>query len=151
MSRSSPKAVRPSRRAAAIGVVESVEVADDAHALAAAACRRLEDERRPTPTRSRDERLVRLVGVVVAGDDREIPRLVASRRAAALSPRARMAAGGGPTQRIPAADHALGEVGVLAQEAEARMDGVGAHRSGRGNDRRCVQEVDRRLARPRQG
>ena len=46
---------------------------------------------------------VRLVGVVVAGRGPGRRAIAASRRAAALSPIARIAAGGGPTQRIPAA------------------------------------------------
>ena len=37
-----------------------------------------------------------------------------------------MAAGGGPIQISPAADHSLGKGGVLGQEAVPRMDGVGA-------------------------
>ena len=59
-----------------------------------------------------------------------------------------MAAGGGPTQRMPGLDHALGEVGVLREEAEAGVEGVGVRSSSGGDDGFGVQEVDRRPGRP---
>ena len=55
-----------------------------------------------------------------------MPSDAASRRAAALSPIARIASGGGPTQRQPGGDDGLGELRVLGEEPEARVDGVGA-------------------------
>ena len=64
------------------------------------------------------------------------PSEAASRRAAALSPIARIAAGGGPTQRIPAASDGLGEVGVLGEEPETGVERVGAGGAGRRDDRR---------------
>ena len=46
--------------------------------------------------------------------------------ALALSPSASIAAGGGPIQVSPASMHGLGEVGVLGEEAVARVHRVGA-------------------------
>ena len=149
ISRSSPNAACASRRAAASASGSVAGSRTDAHALAAAAGRRLDEERvadrcggarsAPRPT-GRRRRSPARTGT---------PSDAASRRAAALSPIARIAAGGGPTQRMPAASTALGEVGVLGEEAEARMERVGAgwrarrrrrrrRRAGRGaRARRC--------------
>ena len=57
---------------------------------------------KPMPLRLAQELRVRLVVAVVAGQRRHA-ELAASRRPAALSPSARMAAAGGPTQVMPAA------------------------------------------------
>ena len=71
-----------------------------------------------------------------------MPRLAASFRLAALSPMARMAAGGGPTQRPGPNNTTLGEVGVLGEKAEAGMEGVGVHVSSGRDHGLPVQEVD---------
>ena len=55
---------------------------------------------------------------------------------------ARMAAGGGPTQAMPAASTASAKLGVLGEEAEARMDGVGAAAVAARDDGLDVEEVD---------
>ena len=60
-----------------------------------------------------------------------------------MSPIARIADGGGPTQRSPAAVDRLGEVRVLGEEPEARVDGIGAGRPSGVDDGGDVQEVDR--------
>ena len=77
---------------------------------------------KPIRSAARRERLVGLVVAVVAGRRPGRRASPARRRAAALSPIARIAAGGGPTQRMPGGDHGLGEVRVLGEEAEPRMD-----------------------------
>ena len=80
----------------------SARFANDPHPLAAAARRRLDQEREADPP----------AAAVRASSDWSAssypgstgtPSDAASRRAAALSPIARMPSGGGPTQRIPAA------------------------------------------------
>ena len=81
---------------------ESRGFTDDMHALAAAAGRWLDDDRVADPRCCGRQGRVRLIGAVVAGEDRD-PRPAARALAAALSPIARIATGGGPTQRIPAA------------------------------------------------
>ena len=106
MSRSSPNAAAASRRAAARRVGQARRVADDVHPLAAAAGRRLDQQRVADPSPRHPQGRVRLVRAVVAG---QRPGRRAGRpgsRAAALSPIARIARGGGPTQRIPAASTA---------------------------------------------
>ena len=71
-----------------------------------------------------------------------MPSEAASRRAAALSPIARIAAGGGPTQRIPAAIDRSAKLGVLGEEPEAGMDGVGAGGQRCRHDGRRVEQVE---------
>ena len=66
--------------------------------------------------------------------------LTARRRAAALSPSARIAAGGGPTQIEPAAMTASAKLGALGEEAVARVDRVGAAPPGGGQ--RCRSRRD---------
>ena len=53
-----------------------------------------------------------------------------------------MAVGWWPDPADPGLDHALGEVGVLGEEAEARMEGVGVRVSSGGDHGFGVQEVD---------
>ena len=74
------------------------------------------------------------------------PASAAMRFAASLSPPARSASGGGPTQVRPAACDRLGEVTVLGEEAVAGVDGIGA-RSARGADVLLGGEVRRDLDR----
>ena len=122
---------------------EAVGVADRAHALATATGRRLDQERVADPLGRLGQRCVRLVGVVVAGRRRDAEADAASLRAAALSPIARIASGGGPIQRDAGLDDALGEVGVLGQEAEARVQGVGTGRGRRRDDGVGIEQVER--------
>ena len=70
------------------------------------------------------------------------------RRAAALSPIRRICCGRGPDEGDLAALADLGELGVLGQEAVARVDGVGAGDLGRGDDARDVQVALARRRRP---
>ena len=67
MSRSSPNAAVASRRAAASASGRRLGLADRAHALAAAAGRGLDEQAGSRSGRRGVERVVRLVGVVVAG------------------------------------------------------------------------------------
>ena len=71
--------------------------------------------------------------------------------AASLSPPARSAAGGGPTQVRPGLEHRLGELRALGEEPVAGVDGVGAglprgaHVLGRVEVGRDLDERVRRL------
>ena len=71
-----------------------------------------------------------------------MPSEAASRRAAALSPIARIADGGGPTQRIPAASTRSANVGVLGEEPEAGMEGVGTGGQRCRHDGRGIEQVE---------
>ena len=142
MSRSSPKAAVASRRAAASASGSRSGVADRAHALAAAAGRRLDEER---DSRScvgrRDEGVVRLVGLVVAGEDRDAERGGEPAGGGLVAHRAdRRGRRADPAD--PGRDDGLGEVGVLGEEPEARVDGVGAGRAGGRDDRVDVEQVE---------
>ena len=66
--------------------------------------------------------------------------------ARSFSPIARIAAGGGPTKTMPACFAGLGEVGILGQEAIARMNAFGAGLAG-GRD----HALDRKIAFTRLG
>ena len=129
MSRSSPKAAPASRRAAARSVGRRSRLADRAHALAAAAGRGLDEQRVADSLGRPDERLVRLVRVVVAGRDRDAEARgeLAGGRLVAHRPD-----GGrwGADPADPGCDHALGEVGVLGEEAEARVERVRVRAAG---------------------
>ena len=88
-----------------------------------------------------DEGCVRLVVIVVAGGhgDAEARRELPARR---------LVAHGSdgfrwwPDPADPGLDHALGEVGVLGEEAEARVERVGVRVSSGGDHSFGVQEVD---------
>ena len=116
-------------------------VADGAHALATAAGRRLDQQRVADPLGRLDERRVRLVGVVVAGRhrDAEARRELA---AAALSPMARMASGGGPTQRIPASITRSAKSAFSARKPKPGWSASASRRRGRGDHGVGVEEVD---------
>ena len=141
MSRSSLKAASASRRAAARSVGEAVGEADRAHALAAAAGRRLDQQRVADALGRLDQRCVRLVVIVVAGGhgDAEARRELAAGSLVAHGPDG-FRRWADPAD--PGLDHALGEVGVLGEEAEARVERVGARLSGGGDHGLGVQEVD---------
>ena len=76
-----------------------------------------------------------------------MPSVVASRRAAALSPIARMAAGGGPTQRMPAASTASAKAAFSARKPKPGVEGVGAGGARGRDDRLDVEEVEGARAR----
>ncbi len=145
MSRSSPNAAAASRRADASAAGRSAASPDDAHPLAAAAGRRLDDERQADRRGGGRERDVRLVGLVVAGNDRDTE----ARREASRCPLVAHRADGRRRRADPdqaGLGDALGEDGVLAQEAEPGMDRVGAGSEG-GTDRRVrIEQVDRRAS-----
>ena len=96
---------------------------------------------KPDPAGGRPERRVRLVGAVIAGDDRD-PQArgeLTGRRLVAEGPDGRRRRS---DPADPSLDHSLGELGVLAQEAPSRMDRVGTGRPGRRDDRPRVEKVD---------
>ena len=65
-----------------------------------------------------------------------------------LSPISRITSGGGPDEDEAGVLHALGEIGVLGQEAEPRVDGLGVRDLGRADDGRHVEVAARRGRRP---
>ena len=72
--------------------------------------------------------------------------------AASLSPPARSAAGRRPDPRQPRAEHRLGELGALREEAVARMNRVGVRLVRGADDLRCVEvrrDLDGRVRRAR--
>ena len=146
MSRSSPKAAVASRRAAARASGEPVRLADDPHPLAAAAGRRLDQERVADPRR-RPPRAPRRTGrrrrsPAMTGT----PSDAASRRAAALSPIARIAAGGGPTQRIPAASTASAKSAFSARNPKPGWTASAPAARAARDDRLDVEQVERARA-----
>ena len=148
MSRSSSKEAARLAPGRGDRVGECLGVTDRAHALAAAARSGL-DEQREADRRGRgDQGVVGLRRVRRSRGRTGTPSDAASRRAVALSPMTRIASGGGPTQRIPAASDGLGEVGVLGQEPEAGVDRIGAGGTSRSDHGRDVEQVERGSARP---
>ena len=121
-------------------VRQPVRLANDAHPLAATAGRRLDQDREADPLGGERQRRVRLVRVVVPGEDRNPERpcespcgsLVAHRQ-----DRGRRRTHPGQAGTLDG----FGEAGVLGQEAEARVDRVSARRQGRVDDRVTVEEV----------
>ena len=97
------EAAAASRRAAASASRQLDRLADGPHALAAAAGRRLDEQRVADPVGGRDAAPGRSGPRRRSPARTGTPSACARRRAAALSPIARIAAGGGPTQRSPAA------------------------------------------------
>ena len=102
----------------------SPRLAHDAHALAATAGRRLDQQRKA----HRGGTAVELAEVGARQRSGPPARHAARRRPRAriLSPMRRIGRASGPMKVRPAWADALGEVGVLRQKAVARMDGVGA-------------------------
>ena len=123
-------------------VGQAGRVADRVHALATAPGRGLDEERVADPSCGVRETRVGLVPAVVPGEDRHAESfgqdpgrgLVAHR-----SDRRRRRAD--PAQ--PGGLDGLGEVGVLGEEAEARVDRVGTRSPGGADDDGDVEEVDR--------
>ena len=101
-------------------------------------------------SRGRAERRVRLVARRRSRARPGRRASAARRRAAALSPIARIARRRRADPAEPGSRRRLGEAGVLGQEAEAGMHGVGAGGPGGGDDRPDVEQVDR-PGRPRRG
>ena len=95
---------------------------------------------KPMRCASAAKRCVRLVLALVARQAGHAARLRESAWRDDLLPSARMACGGGPTHTRPASIDGLREVGVLAQEAIARM-----HRVRAGGARRGDQLVDAQI------
>ena len=121
--------------------------AHDAHAAPAAAGRRLEDHRvadlsghvqRASSARCRTPSEPGSIGTPVA---------FMTARARSFNPIRRITSGGGPDE-LDAGDLAhFGEIGVLAQEAVAGVDGVHVGDLGGADDRRDVQIAQRALGR----
>ena len=80
-----------------------------------------------------------MIGSVVPGTDVDVARRCAARRDEILSPMTSIASGGGPIHVTPAAIERAGEVGVLGEEAVARVHAVGARRAHRVEDRLGVE------------
>ncbi len=80
-----------------------------------------------------------------------MPRPTASRRAAALSPIARIAAGGGTDPAQPSLDDRFGEVGVLGEEPEPRMHRIGSGVERGLDDRPGIEQVERARSPVRRG
>ena len=124
-------------------VGQAARLADDAHPLAAAARRRLDQEREADAFGGRGQRRVGLVGVVIADEDRDSER-------GRKPPRRRLVAhrpdgtGWWTHPDEPRSLDRLGEACVFGQEAEAGMDRV---RTGGAGGRRRPRR--RRGGRPR--
>ncbi len=131
------------------GGVDLVGRAHDAHALAAAAGRRLDQQREADRQGLGAQRRPRLIVAVVAGHHRHAggdgALLGGLFRAEQRDHHRRRA-----DERQAGGGHRLGEAGVLRQEAVAGVDGVGAAGPGRGDDAvdRQVAVARRRRAQP---
>ena len=142
ISRSSPKAAGRLAPGGRERIGERGRVADGPHPLAAATGRRLDQQRIADPFGRGGQGGVRLVRVVVAGEHRDAERggqpagggLVAHR-----PDRRRRRADPGQ----PGGGDGLGEVGVLGEEPEPGVDGVGAGGPGRRDDGLDVEQVER--------
>ncbi len=124
------------------GIGQRGGVADRAHALAATAGRRLHEQRITDRRGGRDERGVGLVGVVVAGEDRDAERgrEPASGGLVAHRPDGRW---GRPHPDQPGGRYRFREVGVLGEEPETGVDRIGAGRKRAGDDGLDIQQIQR--------
>ncbi len=114
---------------------------DRAHPLATATCRRLDQEREPDPLCSSHERVVRLVGIVIPREHWHPERRGEPPGRGLVAHRSDRS-GWRADPADPGRDDRLGEVGVLGEEAEARVDRVGAG-SARGlDDGRDVEQIE---------
>ena len=133
----------PARRGERIA--ECLPGPHDPHPLAAATGRRLDEERQSDRVRGRDERRVGLVGIVVAGHDRDA-------ETRGETARGRLVADGADRRGRRADPADVGgldrgrEVGALGEEAVARVDRVGAGAVGGGDHGIDVEQVDDRRA-----
>jgi hypothetical protein len=143
--------VAEARRCLALAAVERVlEIAravDLPHPLAAAARDRLDQHRIADRVGFRLEPRRRLILAEIARRHRNaglghqcLRRVLQPHR----TDRIRL----GPDPHQPGIDHRLGEVGILAQKAVARMDRLGASRLGRRDDLLADQIAFARRARP---
>ena len=123
-------------------VGESLRLAHGPHPLAAATCGRLDQERVADPGRGSRERLVRLICVVIAGEGRDPQCGRQPTRGRLVTHRT-----DGVRRRADPADpghrDALGEIGVLGQEPEARVECVRADGPGFLHDRPRIQQIQR--------
>ena len=124
------------------GVEEAGRFADDAHPLATATGRWLDEQWEPETPRGSEERGVRLVRVVIAGEhrDSERHRQSAGRGLVAHRPDG---VGRRPDPADARGDDPFGEVGTLREEPEARVDRIGLARGRGGHDGLGVEEVER--------
>ena len=124
------------------GIGQCRGIADDPHALAAAASRRLDEDRVADPLRGLAEDGVRLARIVVPRQHRNAQRRGQLARRGLVAHR--------PDRRRwrtdpahPGRADAIGEVGVLGEEPEAGVDGIAARRDGGSHDRARVEQVQR--------
>ena len=131
---------------------QPARLTDRAHPLAAAAGRRLDDEREADPACRPGQDAVGLSGAVVAGQDRDAERGGQPTRGGLVAHRAD-GRRWWPDPADPGGLDSLGELGVLGEEPEARMEGVGAggqgcchdgRRDPAGRGRRAVRDRDDR-------
>ena len=126
-------------------VGERLGVADRAHALAAAARRRLDQQGKADRIGRGDQRVVGGVRLVVAAEDRdsERRRQPPCRRLVAHDPD-RLRWRPDPADR--SSEHGLCEIGVLGQEPETGVERIGAGGTSRSDHGRDVEQVERALA-----
>jgi hypothetical protein len=117
-----------------------------AHAAPAAAASRLDDDRVADGARMRRSAFGSSGRAPSLPGTQGTPDLIMACLADTLSPMMRMDSGVGPMKEA-AFFHPLGEVGVLAQEAVAGVDGLGIGHLGRRNDGRHVEVAQRRRGR----
>jgi hypothetical protein len=124
---------------------ESVEVPDRPHPLAAAAGGRLDEEWNADGRRGGRQRVIRLVGIVVARRCRNA-ELGCQAPSGGLVAHRPDSARWRTDPRDAGIDDVLGEVGVLGQEPEARVDRVGTGGACRVDDGGGVEQVQRVFA-----
>jgi hypothetical protein len=140
-----PLVAEGSERLPARGGKRGLEVCrspDGAHALAAAAGGRLDEDRVADPARRPRQRGVVLRVAVVAGNRRDAEALRQLPRGGLVAHRPDRRRRR-PDPQDPRIGHGLGEVRVLGEEAEARVDGVRSGSARRVDDSRDVEEVER--------
>ena len=115
--------------------------AHDAHAAPAAAARRLEDHRKADAPRLFDG-VIGIAEDLAAREQRKPEALRVAARGDLVAPRAHRL-GRRPDERHAALLAERGELGVLGEEAVARMDCVGAGDLGGADDRRNIQVTRR--------
>ena len=120
---------------------QSREVADGPHPLAATARGGLDQERYADPLGGGRERRVGLVRLVVAGRGRDPEACCEATRGGLVAHRADRRRWR-PDPPETGVDHRLGEIGVLREEPEARMDRVCAGSACGVDDRGGVKQVD---------
>ena len=115
--------------AAVVGALEFVRPCHDAHAAAAAAGDRLDDDR-PLLRRAKKARVSSSVAGPGVPARTGTPKRSASARARALSPKIDSTCGARPDENQPDLLAGLGELRILAQKAVARMNRVAVRRLG---------------------